>query len=211
MPSAFWIACYRNHTDCALALMDGADVNREENALSPLYVSVVHSNVILIKNLLKRGAADDSDAVYMALKLGHELVIHLLLDRGMWHPYIMAQMKVSPAVRAKLECIEHYKWLAALQRVDLIMAGVQGGASPPFRQWLKHLNSASCRQLCVWILSTLKSEALCFAAFFFKDCDAPIRRYTCTGSPVSELLVRYLVPGRARTRRDVRDMYAYMA
>ena len=209
MPTAFWSACYRNHTDMALALLAKSDVNREENALSPLFMSVVNSNVVLIKALLRAGAEDDSDVMYMALKLGNDLVIHLLLDRGMWPTRDAFLLRMSPAVRLKMECIEDYKWLAAMQRVDLIITGVLLGQSPPFRQWRKHLSEDSFLQIRDWVRATLQHTASCYAALFFTCCDASIRRYTWTESPVSELLVRYLVPARAQTRRVLRDMRAF--
>ena len=204
--SALWLACYHNQTDLALVLADYADVNREECYCSPLYSAVKYGNVPLVKKLLARGADDDS-AVYVALRAGEEEVIHLLLDHGLFYRDLPI-LRVSPSVRAKMKTIELFKTLAIL-RPDLLVAQLRAGRTAPFRQWLHEFDPAAFEHFCAFVVLSQRIEASCFAALFFTDSDAPIRRLTCTGSPVSELLVRYLVLPKP-ARRTLREVRAYL-
>jgi len=203
--SALWIACYQNQTDLSVVLADHADVNREEFYCSPLYSAVKYGNVPVIKKLLACGANDDS-AVYIALRLGNNEVIHLLLDQGLFYGDV--PLRVSPDIRAKMKTIELFKTYAVL-RPDLLVELLRTGRSAPFRQWLHHIDPAFFDPFFAFLVLTQRIEASCFAALFFTDSDAPVRRLTCTGSPVSELLVRYLVLPKP-ARLTLREIRAYL-
>ena len=203
--NAFWVACHRNHTDHAMVLADQVDVNCEQYGLSPLFMAVVHSNLPLIKKLFACGATDNS-VVYMALKIGNAEIIHLLLDEGLF--CMDAPLLVSLDIRAKMKTIELFKTYAVL-RPDLLVTELRAGRSAPFRQWLPYIDPAFFDPFCSFLVLSQRIEASCFAALFFTDSDAPIRRLTCTGSPVSELLVRYLVLPKP-ARRTLREIRAYL-
>lgn len=202
--SALWVACFLNHTEHALILADHADVNYEQDCMTPLYWAAKHDNPALVKKLLARGA-DDNSALYIALQLGHSEVTDLLLDHGL---FCAAPLRISPAFRAKMKTIELFKTLAIL-RPDLLVAQLRAGRTAPFRQWLHEFDPAAFEQFCAFVVLCHQVEASCFAALFFTDSAARIRRLTCTGSPVSELLVRYLVLPKP-TRRTLREVRAYL-
>lgn len=201
-----WVACFLNRTEQALLLAEHEDVNQDDHyCMTPLYWAVKHGNLALVKKLLSREASDHA-ALYVALELGNAEIIHRLLNRGM---YCKNMIPACPGIRAKLETIELFKTAAELQRPDLLAAHWRAGRAAPFRQWLHLFNEEAQVQIFAFLVLAQRIEASCFAAFFFGESDAPIRRYTWTGSPVSELLVRYLVLPKAG-RRALRDIRAYL-
>lgn len=204
--SELWLACYLNHTDHALILADHHDVNREIHyCMSPLYWAVKHGNLAIVKKLLSHEARDNL-ALYPALQEGNSELIHLLLDHGMACKDIIP---VCPGIRAKLERIEMFQTFAAMQRPDLLVAHLRAGRTAPFRQWLHLFNERAHVEFFSFLVLSHAVAESCFAALFYKESDAPIRRYTWTASPVSELLVRYLVLPKAG-RQTLRDIRAYL-
>lgn len=203
--SALWVACFLNHTDHALILADHVDASFEQGCMTPLYWAAKHGNVPLVKKLLARGANDHS-ALYIALRFGHDEVSRLLLDHGLF--CADAPLHVSPEIRVKMKTIEQFKTYAVL-RPDLLVAQLRAGRSAPFRQWLHQIDPGSFESFFAFLVLSQRVEASCFAALFFTDSDAPVRRLTCTGSPVSELLVRYLVLPKP-ARLTLREIRAYL-
>lgn len=206
MNGELWVACYLNRTERALLLAESQDVNQEKAFMSPLYWAVQHSNFPLIQKLVSLGARDNL-ALLLALRIGESKIIHFLLDHGMM--FYTDYSHVVPDVRAKMESIELFRCYAVLQRPDLVVEQLRAGRSAPFQHWLSVFNAEAFTLFCSYLVLAQKIEASCFAAFFFGESDAPLRRYTWTGSPVSELLVRYLVLPKAG-RRALRDIRAYL-
>ena len=126
----------------------------------------------------------------------------MLLDKGM---YYHDAFRAGPEIRAKMEKIELFKCFAALQRVDLVVDHLRAGHAAPFLQWLPFFDADSLQEFKSFAAIARAAQAACFTALFFKESEAPLRRYTRTGSPVSELLVRYLVLPK-RARRELRSI-----